>query len=99
MEVKYNLETARQQLGPDWLQYLVHNKAAFSQNRQELAEQAALANGMRPEATEDDIFLNAEEPVINAEQKDSEVCHVAFCNLETRDAFSGGNPLRTPHWQ
>ena len=78
MEVKQNLETARQQLGPDWLQYLVHNKASPHHKREELAHQAVLANGIKPEATDDDIFLNAEEPVINSEGKDLKVFRINY---------------------
>ena len=73
MEIKQTLETARQQLGPDWLQYLVHNKATTKNKREELAQQAMMANGTKPDATDDDIFLNAEEPVINSDSKDVEV--------------------------
>ena len=73
MEIRQNLETARQQLGPDWLQYLVHNKASTMNKREELARQAVVANGTKPEATDDDIFLNAEEPIINSDSKDVQV--------------------------
>ena len=77
MEIRQNLETARQQLGPDWLQYLVHNKASTMNRREELARQAVVANGAKPEATDDDIFLNAEEPIINSDSKD--VLVLIFC--------------------
>ena len=75
MEVKQNLETARQQLGPDWLQYLVHNKATSNHRREDLAREAVFANGVKPEATEDDIFLNAEEHIIISDGKDMKVCY------------------------
>ena len=78
MEIRQNLETARQQLGPDWLQYLVHNKASTMNKREELARQAVVANGTKPEATDDDIFLNAEEPIINSNSKDVQVSALIF---------------------
>ncbi len=72
MDMKQTLEKARETLGPNWLQYLVHSKASSAssaapgQRRLDLARDAIPP----PDATDDDIFLNAEEnPVVVLEDQ------------------------------
>ncbi len=73
MEIKESLETARNQLGPDWLQYLVHNKASSNQKRLDLVEAAVVANQINPKETEDDLYLNAEDSHVNTDLQDVKV--------------------------